>query len=432
MKGIYEQQWQDAFAGVSVQPSEGLWEKIASDLDSDRGRHIWVTILLIAASVTLAFAFPLTIGNSSFEIRDNLDYKVAQEAESDIEGLPAESDGDIAGIVSEEDREETNSGKMTFQAPKSETIARSNKEKLMADLSTAENKAGKTFSNKDVAVSSGFTANIGSGSEVSGYGMADFSLGTTLNLADINDHYFIPYYLPAKSVDRNLLASLNMGTGSLSANSGFGGLGLLNADAAEASFNNSTPINDERVENSGSTLYFATGVELPLGKRWSFLAGLGYLAQRADGTSNIVLEEGNISRPLSAYDPIGPGTIFLGESYSYSVTNSYINVPLTIKYPFVNRKIKFRGGIGISTDFMISHTVDSDAYGKANYKPATMDYNTVALSGLVNLDLSYSLNNDYSIALEAGLRKGFTAIDKNKGYYPSSFTVGLVLFYKIQ
>ena len=229
-----------------------------------------------------------------------------------------------------------------------------------------------------------------------------------------------------------MLASLNMGTGSLSANNGFGGFGLQSADLAEAPGGLNSSFSDDRVENPGSTYYFGAGIEMPIGKRWSILAGLGYLAQNASGTSNIVLDVGSGNQPLGAYDPIIPGTIFLSESYNYSVTNSYINVPVTFKYPFINRKIKFRGGIGISTDFMISHVVNSEAYGKANYNPASMDYRTVVLGGLINLDISYSLSRQYSVALETGWRKGFTAIDVSKDYYPSSFTLGLILFYKIK
>jgi hypothetical protein len=81
---------------------------------------------------------------------------------------------------------------------------------------------------------------------------------------------------------------------------------------------------------------------------------------------------------------------------------------------------------------MISHVVNSEAYGKANYNPASMDYRTVVLGGLINLDISYSLSSQYSVALETGWRKGFTAIDVSKDYYPSSFTLGLILFYKIK
>ena len=78
MRGLYEQQWQEVMSGGVIEPSADLWDKIAADLDSERGRHNWVTILLIAATVTVAFAFPVTVGNSSLEVRESYQPKIAQ------------------------------------------------------------------------------------------------------------------------------------------------------------------------------------------------------------------------------------------------------------------------------------------------------------------------------------------------------------------
>ena len=439
MSGLYEQQWQEAMAAAAIQPSDGLWDKIANDLDSKRGRHNWVTILLIAATVTVAFAFPLTIGNSSLQNRENLEHTIAQEkggiTNSESSDSSSGSDSGVDKIVQNNDN-----GLITAK-----TDDNSNQDNALKNINAEQNEhllvrateeEESSVKSRDIkpnkSVYGAETISVNSSSAI-GFGMEEFDLDNSLVVADMNDYYFIPYYLPSTGGSgRSLLASLNMGTGSLSAGNGFSGFGMKSADFAEAAADLNAGFSDERVENSGNTYYFGAGVELPIGKRWSLLAGIGYLAQKASGTSNIVLDVGNGNQPLGAYDPIVQGTIFLSESYNYSVTNSYINVPLTFKYPFVNRKIKFRGGIGISTDFMISHDLNSDTYGKASYSPASMDYKTVVLAGVINLDLSYSLNKQYAVALETGLRKGFTSIDENKDYYPSSFTVGLVLFYKIR
>ena len=98
----------------------------------------------------------------------------------------------------------------------------------------------------------------------------------------------------------------------------------------------------------------------------------------------------------------------------------------------ISRKITVRAGAGISTDFMLSHIVNSETYGKASYSPTDIEYKSVVLSGLINLDISYRFSDKYSIALETGFRMGITPIDKNKKLYPSSFTVGIVLFYKLR
>jgi hypothetical protein len=433
MSGLYEQQWQEAMSGVSIQPSDDLWNNIASSLDKESGRHNWLTILLIAATVTVAFAFPLTIGNSSLEISKSLENHITSNEGVDNNANASSASGiDKAIQKSNNELGANNSVDNTGQRNILKDNGGEKNERLLA-RTTAKEASVESLDKSTNKVVYGSETIALSNSSASGYGMEVFDLDNSIVVTDMHDYYFIPYYLPfSNSTDRSLLASLNMGTGSLNAGNGFNSFGLQNADFAEAAADLSSGFSDDRVENSGTTYYFAAGVELPIGKRWSLLAGLGYLAQNASGTSNIVVDAGNGYQPLGAYDPIAAGTIFLSESYNYTVTNSYINVPLTFKYPFVNRKIKFRGGIGISTDFMISHTINSDTYGKASYNPASMEYRTVVLAGLINLDLSYSLNKQYAIALETGLRKGFTSIDESKNYFPSSFTVGLVLFYKIR
>lgn len=429
MRGLYEQHWQEAMAGAAIQPSAELWDNIAANLDNKRGRNNWVTILLIAATVTVAFAFPLTIGNSELETRDTIQQFITQTDKNNATDI---DDKNILAGEKDENFIDRNIDQGAISKIDEEKKVDDNTEVIMA-ISTQNEKFQeiKIDNTNKQALSAAISIKVSS-STTAKYGLSAFDLGNNVTLANVDNYYFIPYYLPyTVRADRSMLASLSMGTGSLSANGGFGSLGLKSADLAEAPGGLSNVFSDDRVENPGSTYYFGAGIEMPIGKRWSLLAGLGYLAQKASGTSNIVLDVGNGNQPLGAYDPIVPGTIFLSESYNYSVTNSYINVPVTFKYPFINRKIKFRGGVGISTDFMISHVLNSEAYGKANYNPASMDYRTVVLAGLINLDISYSLSNQYSVALETGWRKGFTAIDFSKDYYPSSFTLGLILFYKI-
>lgn len=429
MRGLYEQHWQEAMAEAAIQPSAELWDNIAANLDNERGRNHWVTILLIAATVTVAFAFPLTIGNSELESRNTMQQYITQTdknnaVENDYSKLANEDDKTLM----DNNKDQSANSKAVAELEENDKIA-----VLISKSGQNEKLQDKSFdqgSNQSLSTATALALNSSATVKV---GLSSFDLGNTLTLADVDNYYFIPYYLPFDGrVERSLLASLNMGTGSLSANNGFGSLVMNSADFAEAPGGLNNVLSDDRVENPGSTYYFGAGIEMPIGKRWSLLAGLGYLAQKASGTSNIVLDVGDGNQPLGAYDPIVPGTIFLSESYNYSVTNSYINLPITFKYPFINRKIKFRGGVGISTDFMISHVVNSEAHGKANYNPASMDYRTVVLGGLINLDISYSLSSQYSVALETGWRQGFTAIDFSKDYYPSSFTLGLILFYKIK
>ena len=418
MRGYYEKQWQDALAGASIQPSDKLWPNIEKSMSNNNGNRMWLTILLIAATVTLAFAFPLTIGNSSFEARPETYQNLSQVEVKDFESTNLDKSNITSSAAINDNKAIHN---ITGSTNNTEL------KQINPNNTLASNKKANSLI-LDNAQSEIMTAN----SEAYGLSAVDLGINEPTNLID--SYYLIPYYISSVKIKRDLLASLNMGTGSASAGSGVSGFSAFeNADmmaAAEpiAELANSV----DRSEANGSTYYFGAGVELPVGNRWSLLTGLGYLTQTATGTSNIVLDNGSSYQPVGAFDPVLPGTVFLGKSYDYTVKNSYINIPLTLKYSVIDKKFKLRAGFGVSTDFMLSHNLNSEAYGSATYTPSSMDYKPIVLAGIINLDLSYSLNNRYSVALETGVRKGLTAIDESKEYYPSSFTVGLILFYKIQ
>ncbi len=418
MKGLYEQHWKQAVGGARIEPSEALWNNIASKLDKERGANYWVTLLMIAATITIAFSFPLTIGNSAFEALPDTNQFVTQ--------LEANA----------------NSSQLANLSPNSD-----NSVNKQWSSSGSENKVLNTAKGNEESINkipphtnSPVDKNVGSlnlikNVKAQNTGLESLSWNINFQLADLSNYYIIPYFMPVKiDEDRNLLASLNMGAGNASISGGLFSNALLESDI-EMSLSNSKDGFSNAVEQSesrGTAFYIGTGIELPMGNKWSVLAGISYLAQKAEGVNNVVRNGENGYRPLSIYAPVKTSSIFLSESYQYTLINNYISIPTSVKYPIINRKIKFRAGAGISTDFMLRHTVNAEAFNKASYKPAEVDYKPIVLSGLVNFDVHYSLNKNYSIALETGFRRGITPIDKNKDFYPSSFTGGIVLLYKIQ
>ena len=414
MKGYYEKQWQEALDGARIQPSEALWGSIEKGLTNNNSNRTWMTILLIAATVTIAFAFPLTIGNSSFEARPDSYQYLSQANLNDteiavVEGINNESSGNpqntslnkVGAVTLASRSTQVSSSNLSDDGDVSYSLLAEGHPNVIIDVNTKK------------------------------YDLTSIDMKIEEPGNELEQHYLIPYYIPVGSIERDMLASINMGTGSASAGSGFSGLGSFeSADMMAAEPLDNISSTDTRSEFNGSTYYIGAGVELPVGNKWSLLTGLGYLTQTANGTSNIVLENGGSYQPVGAYDPILPGTVFLSEAYDYTVNNRYINIPLTLKYSLINKKFKLRAGFGLSSDFMLSHNLKSESYGSANYSPSSMDYKPIVLAGLINFDISYNLNNRYSVALETGVRKGFTPIDESKEYYPSSFTVGLILFYK--
>ncbi len=419
MKGLYEQNWQKAVEGAKIEPSAALWNNIASNLDMEKGRNYWVTLLMIAATVTLAFSFPLTIGDSAFKLRQHSSQPVAQ-----LDTVNS-SNGGTSLAFNENNVENKSVSNLNSENNKE---ANSTQNHLISLTEKPQNTLPAISTHDD---SNFYPIKE---AKAQGVGFEFLNWDAALQLANLTNYYIIPYFMPLKkSEDRSLLASLNMGTGSSSTSSGLFSNATERVEAMSLSAKSDNFSNVvEQSESKGAAFYIGAGIELPIGSRWSLLTGLGYLAQKAEGVNNVVIDTGKGYQPLSIYTPIGLGSVFLNESYRYTLTNNYISVPTAIKYSIINRKVKFRAGAGISTDFMLNHAINSESYQKAFYKPSEVDYNPIALSGLVNFDVSYNINKHYSIALETGVRKGVTPIDKNKDFYPSSFTGGIVLLYKIR
>jgi len=417
MKGLYEQHWKRAVGGARIEPSEALWNNIASNLDKERGSNYWVTLLMIAATITIAFSFPLTIGNSAFEVLPDTNQFVAQLEANTNSNQPA----NLGSTDSPANKQLSGSGSEN----KVLNTAKGNEESI-------NEIPPHTSSSVDKNVNS---FNLIKNAKAQNTGFESFSWNINYQLADLSNYYIIPYYMPEKIDEgRNLLASLNMGTGNASISGGLFSNTLLESDYGMSLSNSKDGFSNavEQSESTGTAFYMGTGIELPMGNKWAVLTGIGYLVQKAEGVNNVVRNGKNGYRPLSIYAPVKTGSIFLSESYQYTLINNYISVPISVKYPIINRKMKFRAGAGISTDFMLRHTINAETFNKASYKPAEVDYKPIVLSGLVNFDIRYSLNKHYSVALETGFRRGITPIDKNKDLYPSSFTGGIVLLYKIR
>jgi hypothetical protein len=269
-----------------------------------------------------------------------------------------------------------------------------------------------------------------------GYTLVDIDFSTDLTIASLDNHYLLPAFVKKDKAEPDGLMLLGrLGSGSNAVNEGFAGTftssdALFSLANAEAGPDINQP-NDYRAEEGGTTYNIGFGIELPLGRKWRLVTGMGYMNQQAPGTSNVVKDNSGSYSPIGAYDPTDPGTVFLSTPYNYTASNSYVNLPVQVKYPFIDRRVKFRVGMGLSTDMMIAHTINSEEFGSSSIQPGVTNYNQVGLAGLLNLDFRINLTNSYALAFETGIRKGFTPIVKNGAIYPTSFNLGVVLFYQL-
>ena len=412
MRGEYENNWHNAFEGTSMEPSTQVWNNIASSMDSRNGKRNWVTILLIAATVTVAFSFPLTIGNSSYEVSpQNLLITETTPALDNSETTRARDINQITTL----DQSLIQKPILPLKDEKFEDV----------DLVKGHKELSENWNSQDVQPTSAIVKRLS----------YQYSMSIKEPSSGLDSYYILPIYQYNKGQkSRGMVALGSISTGSQSA-AGPGGMDMLFAASADTELSNNGLENissGSRNEEGGVSFYLGLGMEFPIGRKFSLGTGLGYLNQKLDGTSNMVYDiDGNFV-PLGAYDSILPGTIFLSENYNYTANNKFISIPAYLKYPFVDRKIKFRAGLGLSTDIMVGHEIISAEYGSISYSPASTDYNTVILNGLLNIDLLLPVSENYGLAVEAGLRRGFTSIASEGNTFPTSFNLGVIIFYQFQ
>ena len=121
------------------------------------------------------------------------------------------------------------------------------------------------------------------------------------------------------------------------------------------------------------------------------------------------------------------------EPFEYAVTDNYINLPVIFKYPFLQRKLVIRGGIGSGVDFLINHIVKSDQYGRAAYSGKNVNMSPVWINGVGNIDIGYWIVPKYLLSIEAGYRLGFGfGSNSTSNNIQSNFMIGIKLNYQLK
>ena len=381
----FERSWQKAFDSAVLRPSPDVWAGVEKALDTNASSRGWLPILLVAASVSLAMALPFTIGESKLpfeqiyndqgaQISKNneaqkqlLDQNTSQTLGSEHTNGFANYDDGLNGAVSSESSQHNNL-----------TLAEEVIENKISELMDANAK----------------------GTQISKIGFYELMVGD------------IPYYLVGGMLPfeiketRSQLLAVNIGGGSGNSSSQGGSdmfsSALETSDATTSNgFRNYTALPGSEENRRGIVVGF--GFELPLSKRSALQFGLNYFNSRANGMSSRVVHSNNLITPLAHKDVVKEGMAYTDDLFSYSVTDNYINIPVVFKYPFLDRKLVIRGGIGTGIDILVNHVVNSDLYGNASYSGKSVALSPLWVNGVGNIDIGYWIVPRYLLSLEAGL-----------------------------
>jgi hypothetical protein len=101
----------------------------------------------------------------------------------------------------------------------------------------------------------------------------------------------------------------------------------------------------------------------------------------------------------------------------------YLEIPLTVKYKIIDRKLDFSFSGGLVTNFLVGNVVKLEQNGETIRFGKTDEINQINYLGTIGLGFEYPLVSGFAISLEPRLRYYLNPIDKspNINVHPYSF-----------
>ncbi len=101
----------------------------------------------------------------------------------------------------------------------------------------------------------------------------------------------------------------------------------------------------------------------------------------------------------------------------------YLELPVTVKYKIVDRKLSFSFLGGLITNFLVNNSVQLKQNGNTETFGTTRDINKVNYQGSVGLGLDYPVMERMAISLEPRFRYYLNPIDQRFNVHPYSFGI---------
>jgi hypothetical protein len=99
----------------------------------------------------------------------------------------------------------------------------------------------------------------------------------------------------------------------------------------------------------------------------------------------------------------------------------YLELPVTVKYKIIDRKLSFSFLGGLITNFLVNNGVQLKQNGNSESFGTTKDINKVNYQGSVGLGFDYPLMDRMSVSLEPRFRYYLNPIDQRFNVHPYSF-----------
>jgi hypothetical protein len=110
----------------------------------------------------------------------------------------------------------------------------------------------------------------------------------------------------------------------------------------------------------------------------------------------------------------------------------YLELPVTVKYKIIDRKLSFSFLGGVITNFLVNNSVQLKQNGNTESFGSTRDINKVNYQGSVGLGLDYPVMDRLAISLEPRFRYYLNPIDQRFDVHPYSFGIFAGISYTLK
>lgn len=435
-KNSYEQEWQDAFDGAEITPSDNLWNKIDVSLANEENswfrKRLFFFQLATAASITFALGFGLIAlwnsGNYDMDNKEIIVEKVDPQNNTKEKRITLDDQLDKNTTKTKKDHESNTSDlqdrdKKDLRKSKIDLLTQ---KKEPVDETKPDNKGLITGDNKSADIS--FAEKLG----------WDFSNKLPQSNPEI---YGVPewdeFFQKKKNNREALWAGINMSAGNFDPNIGSGG------DAAFALASSDQVSGGSVVNNTSQSPGFAYSFGFNIGKRmgtnWIIQSGIQYSIKNAGGSSTVFAEENSQRTPIYHFNEVSPeGTQTLASSsepINLENTFEFLSIPVQTGYVVIDKKIGWILSGGFSTDFFLKNTLadSDDQLSDVVVKPGdSSPFRTVFFNGLIGTEVIYNLGDHYIISLEPSYKMSLNSLtkpDTDLQSNPTSFILGFRLKY---
>ncbi|MEQ8477131.1 hypothetical protein [Fulvivirga sp.] len=453
-RGMFENEWESAFEGAEMAPSETVWSKIEVEVANNEGKNYKRSLLFFKLLAAASVSFAMSIGGwqlyENYYNQGNL-FEVTADQESDNSSQPEVDTKEKQPLIAQEKESVSKRNERSVPSSKSndneglgldETTDKEGKstEKETSANQTllAVNESGLnddvTDSDNSVAINNAaFTAQneTSSPNRMEHMGVDFFEVN-----GELVEPKMVPWLsnIPSGKSDdfKGLWAGVGMSAGSFNNNNSSSSSlaqGILNSDAGQAS-----SLDVANDESNGNAYSFGLNVGTQISKRFVLMSGLNYVQQSNTSSSNIVAlnTEGFSAVNRSA-------SLSSEESYaytdSYKISNTYelLSVPLQAGYILLDRKFNILLLSGVSNDIFLRQKI-TDESGRAQSvenNGSDNGYSTYSLSGLIGSEFSYDVGESYMLSLQPQLRQTINSFTP-EGSRPTYFEVGFKFKYIIK